>query len=96
MLAYPSERRSAVLEECYSDDPDLLRELNSLLQAREEAGDFLSPQELCKHVAELNREPAPSVVGSTLGPYQVLGEIGTGAMGKFTAPGTPASGAKSR
>jgi len=41
VLDSPPERRIAVLEESCSDDPELLRELESLLEAREHAGSFL-------------------------------------------------------
>jgi eukaryotic-like serine/threonine-protein kinase len=62
-------------------DPDLRHELESLLGAREEAGRFLSPEELAGHVAELGFDSPSTLIGRTLGYYQVLGEIGAGAMG---------------
>jgi hypothetical protein len=40
VLDSPPERRTAVLEESCSDDPELLHEVESLLEAREEAGGF--------------------------------------------------------
>jgi serine/threonine protein kinase/Flp pilus assembly protein TadD len=82
VLAYPSERRAAVLEESCSGDPDLLRELKSLLEAREQAGTFLSPQQLHNHIAELGSEPPGSFAGTSLGHYQILAEIGAGSMGE--------------
>ncbi|MBV9182129.1 MAG: hypothetical protein JO356_12535, partial [Acidobacteria bacterium] len=81
VLDSPPERRTAVLEESCSDDPELLHELESLLEARQEAGSFLSPDQLCNHIGKLGSEPAASVVGSTLGPYRITAEIGSGAMG---------------
>ena len=77
----PPERRSALLEESCSDDPELLREVESLLEAREEAGSFLSPDQLCSHIEKLGCNAAVAAVGSTLGPYRILAEIGSGAMG---------------
>ncbi len=82
VLAYPSERRAAVLEESCSGDPDLLRELKSLLEAREQAGSFLSPDQLQDHIAELGSEPPGFLAGTRVGPYQVLAEIGAGSMGE--------------
>jgi tetratricopeptide (TPR) repeat protein len=82
VLACPSERRAAVLEESCSGDPDLLHELISLLEAREQAGSFLSPEELHNHIEELDSEPAASPVGSTLGSYQILAGVGAGSMGE--------------
>ncbi len=81
VLDSPPERRAAVLEESCSDDPDLLHELESLLEAREEAGSFLSPEQLCSHIGKLGSEAAAAAVGSALGPYRILAEIGSGAMG---------------
>src|SRR5205823_14269901 len=82
VLARSPEHRAAVLEECCSDDPELRREVESLLAAREQAADFLSPDELFSHVVELGRESAPSIVGTTLGHYRILAELGVGAMGE--------------
>lgn len=81
LLDSPPERRTAVLEESCSDDPDLLHELESLLEAREQAGSFLSPDQLCGHIGKLGSQPAAWATGSTLGPYQIVAEIGSGAMG---------------
>jgi hypothetical protein len=81
VLDSPPERRSAVLEESCSDDPDLLHELESLLKAREEAGNFLSPDQLSNHIRKLDSAPATPAVGRTLGPYRIVAEIGSGAMG---------------
>ncbi len=82
VLDSPPERRTAVLEESCSDDPDLLHELESLLEAREEAGSFLSPEQLCSHIGKLGSEAAAAAVGSALGPYRIVAEIGSGAMGE--------------
>ncbi len=81
VLAYPSERRAAVLEESCSGDPDLLRELKSLLEAREQAGSFLSPDQIHDHIAELGSQPG-SLAGTSLGPYEIVAEIGAGSMGE--------------
>lgn len=81
VLDSPPERRTAVLEESCSGDPELLHELESLLEAREEAGSFLSPDHLCSHIGKLGSELAKPSLGSALGPYRIIAEIGSGAMG---------------
>ena len=43
VLAYPPEGRAQALEESCRSNSSLRRELESLLNAREEAGGFLSP-----------------------------------------------------
>jgi hypothetical protein len=40
-LDLPPDRRASILLESCSDDPDLLREVESLLRARDRAGSFL-------------------------------------------------------
>ena len=79
-LASPPERRAALLDELCLDDPDMRREVESLLEAREQAGSFLSASHLQDHIAQL--APETSLVGHTLGHYHILSAIGAGAMGE--------------
>src|SRR5271167_1908473 len=79
-LASPPARRAALLDELCSDDLEMRREVESLLDAREQAGNFLSPSHLQDHIAELVSEP--SLVGQTLAHYHILSAIGAGAMGE--------------
>ena len=73
------EARERVLDEACGDDEDLRLEIQSLLEARDEAGNFLYPEELCLHIRELpESEVAP---GSTFGRYEILSSIGAGGMG---------------
>ena len=72
--------RAALLDELCSNDPDMRREVESLLNARDDAGNFLSSMTLKGHIAELLSEP--DLTGQTLGHYQILSAIGAGAMGK--------------
>lgn len=81
VLACPPESRAAVLDASCGNDPSLREELESLLSAREEAGDFLSPAELQEYLGEFPCQPEPLIVGHTLSHYEVMGEIGSGAMG---------------
>ncbi len=73
------EARERVLDEACGDDEDLRLEIQSLLEARDEAGSFLYPEELCSQIRELpESEVAP---GSTFGRYEILSSIGAGGMG---------------
>jgi Tol biopolymer transport system component len=81
VLDAPPERRAALLEESCSDDPDLLREIESLLRARSQAGSFLSTNQLYGHIVELSSQPAALAAGSTVGPYEIFAELGAGSMG---------------
>ncbi len=80
VIGVSPESRDTALNEACGDDKDLLREIQSLLEARDEAGSsFLCPEELCSHIRELSEpEVAP---GNTFGRYEVLSSIGAGGMG---------------
>ncbi len=56
------------------------REIESLIDAREQAGSFLSPEELQTCLAEL--DSGPELVGCTVAHYHVVSAIGAGAMGE--------------
>ena len=80
VLASPRTRRAAVLDQLCSDDQDMRREVESLLNAREQADIFLSPADLQDQIADLVSEPR--LVGRTLGHYEIRSAIGAGAMGE--------------
>ena len=77
-----ADKRSALLDETCAGDPDLRREVESLLSASDDPATFLSRQELQGHISRLASEPAAQVVGSTVGHYHVLSFLGAGAMGE--------------
>jgi Tol biopolymer transport system component len=80
VLAGPPDHRGALLDELCSEDEDMRGEVESLLDARERAGDFLSSMHLQNHFTELISEP--DLVGHTLGHYQIVSAIGAGSMGE--------------
>ena len=81
VLASPPAHRTAVLDEACSDDHDMRREVESLLDAREQAESFLSSADLRSHIAELASEQHLPV-GHKLGHYRIVSAIGSGAMGE--------------
>src|SRR5215469_1130150 len=81
VVGAPPATRGALLDGACRSDKDLRREIESLLEAREEAGDFLSPDELRDHIRDLSRSEA-AAPGNTLGRYQILSVIGAGGMGE--------------
>jgi hypothetical protein len=81
-LDLPPDRRASILLESCSDDPDLLREVESLLGARDRAGSFLPFGGLGRYIEDLVPEPARVAIQSKLGPYEIVAEIGAGAMGE--------------
>jgi len=68
------EARQEFLERIMKDDPALGSQVRSLLDAHENAGDFLDSPPLIASAASL----AP---GERLGPYRIVQEIGRGGMG---------------
>ncbi|MDQ3228011.1 MAG: serine/threonine-protein kinase [Chloroflexota bacterium] len=92
-----SEARAAFLDQACSDNSDLRRQVESLLQAHEQAGGFLEPLNgqasrsgLTMGLQGLAEFPsftadlnaAPAeVLGTNVGPYKLLERLGDGGMG---------------
>ncbi|NOT59716.1 MAG: protein kinase, partial [Acidobacteria bacterium] len=80
-LEHTVAERAAFLTEACGDDAALRREVESLLEAHQEAeADFLSSPPLESTIRELAAEQQSSLVGKTLGPYQLLSVLGIGGM----------------
>jgi hypothetical protein len=72
--------RATFLHEATRGDPELLREVESLIASHSKAGAFLDVP--AYGVApELMFEDSASLVGRQLGPYRITEEIGRGGMG---------------
>jgi eukaryotic-like serine/threonine-protein kinase len=80
VLATPLTRRAIILDELCSGDQDVRHEVESLLNAREQAGSFLSSRDFQDRIAELASEQ--DLQGRTLGHYKILSAVGAGAMGE--------------
>jgi len=77
----PAARATFLDEACGSDD-ELRREVESLLRAHQQADGFIAGK-VAGVVAEMAAQPQnPSLVGRSLGHYQVLSLIGVGGMGE--------------
>ncbi len=73
--------RLAYLDEISTDDPELRLELEALLAANDELSEgFLSEPAVLAAIAD-GELPDP-LIGTRVGPYQIVEEIGTGGMGK--------------
>ncbi len=71
-------QRKIFLEQACAGDKELHHEVESLLAAREKVGSFIERPAL-DLVAQ---QPRQSLVGRTLGPYEILSLIGRGGMGE--------------
>src|SRR5215475_5716170 len=74
--------RSAFLDEACGGDEALRGEVESLLAARERAGDYFAAPAIYVAAGLLAGENYPSLVGRSLSHYQVLSLIGAGGMGE--------------
>lgn len=85
-LDLPPDRHSAFLAEVCGDDEELRRELESLLAAHQKAGSFIetTPAEgMAAALAEQSlHSQTETMVGRTLGHYEITSVIGAGGMGE--------------
>ena len=81
-LELPPEERAAYLSEIGKADPELRKEVESLLASHERAGtDFLKTRALHPLSAGVSN-PFSIAVGRALGPYEIRQLIGAGGMGE--------------
>ena len=85
-LDLPPQERNAFLDSACAGDPDLRADVEALLAADEDAGDFLgtpageyAPDLLAEAAGP--EESAADLAGRLVGPYRLLREIGSGGMG---------------
>ncbi len=79
-LERPAEAREAYLQKACGDDDVLRREVEALLAAGREAGDFLSEP---ARIDEAEPPPPALSPSRLLGPYQILAPVGGGGMGEI-------------
>lgn len=73
--------REVFLRSATAGDPDLLREVQTLLGSHHKATGFLDEPAWGVAADLILGDPAASLTGRQLGPYRVLQEIGRGGMG---------------
>ena len=73
------EARQVYLQEACGTDTDLRAEVESLLQAHDETGDFIE-HPAAQRALGLDVEPPPSWIGRRVGAYRIVAEIGRGGM----------------
>jgi non-specific serine/threonine protein kinase/serine/threonine-protein kinase len=87
ILNLAPEQRPAYLEQVSAADPELRRELESLIASHEQAGtDFLNvpPPQAADPSApdDLDQDHRDPMIGRRLGTYEIVEQIGAGGMGE--------------
>jgi serine/threonine protein kinase len=81
-LELKAQEREVFLNEICAGDEELRREVESLLKANSEAGDFIS-EPVIKDIAPfLSVKNERSLIGRELGHYRILAALGAGGMGE--------------
>jgi serine/threonine protein kinase len=81
-LARPLEEREIFLQEVCGNDPELRREVESLLLFEEQAKDFIEtpPQDIA--AAIFTKQTRKNLLGTKLNHYKILSALGAGGMGE--------------
>lgn len=81
-LEQPAEQRAAFLDQACAGDEDLQKEIASLLAAHEQPAEIID-EPVFKVAAEVLDAGQPeSLIGRSLGAYQIIRQIGRGGMGE--------------
>ena len=76
------DERAAFLEQACAGDVELRREVESLIAADAQAGDFIVTPVLGNILSELTEEHTNSLAGKKLGNYEILAYLGRGGTGE--------------
>ena len=84
VMARPAEERPAYLAAASISEPDIRREVESLLRAHDDAGDFLQATPMQGlNLAGLRLSPTAVLQpGTRLGSFEILALLGAGGMGQ--------------
>lgn len=80
-LARAAEEREVLLDEECRGDEELRREVESLLDAHQEASGFLAEPAMQVVARKIALEPSLAKAGQVINQYQVLSPLGAGGMG---------------
>jgi eukaryotic-like serine/threonine-protein kinase len=81
-LRLDANQRAGFLESACNGDEGLRREVESLLTADQQAENFLESPVLEVAAVEMATQGPPSLIGRSLGAYQILSALGAGGMGE--------------
>jgi serine/threonine protein kinase len=81
-LDRPPRERASFLNEACSGDEQLQREASSLIDAYDEAGDFIEQPAIAQDAHVLLSDYPQTNVGREVGPYKIIERLGGGGMGE--------------
>src|SRR5947207_15292355 len=85
-LDRPPHERSSFLNEACSGDEGLRQEASSLIDAYDEAGDFIEEPAIAHDAHVLLGNNGQDNIGSEIGPYQIIERLGACGMGEVYLP----------
>ena len=81
-LDCPPQERTSFLDEACAGDEQLREEATSLVNAYDEAGDFIEQPALAQDAHVLVGDGADQKIGCAIGPYKIIERLGAGGMGE--------------
>jgi serine/threonine protein kinase len=81
-LDCPPRDRASYLDAACAGDEQLIQEATSLINAFEEAGDFIEQPAIAQDAGVLVGAPVTEKVGQEVGPYKIVKRLGVGGMGE--------------
>jgi serine/threonine protein kinase len=81
-LDRPPQERASFLDEACSGDNQLKDEATSLINAYDEAGDFIEQPALARDARVLVGADIDDKIGAEVGPYKIIERLGAGGMGE--------------
>jgi len=81
-LDRPPQERASFLDEACAGDDRLKEEATSLINAYDEAGDFIEQPAIARDARVLLGDDVDQRIGSDVGPYKIIERLGAGGMGE--------------
>ena len=81
-LDRPPQERASFLDEACAGDDQLKDEATSLINAYDEAGDFIEQPAIARDARVLVGDDVDHRIGSDVGPYKIIERLGAGGMGE--------------
>src|SRR5512132_4403651 len=81
-LDHAPHERATFLDDACLGDPKLKAEATSLLDAYDEAGDFIEQPALMQNARVFVGDDLDSKLGRSIGPYKLFERLGVGGMGE--------------